>query len=36
MLLVKNESKSDLIKEQNIDFGETFLFGNILNLVGIP
>ncbi len=28
--------KNDLIEEQNIDFGKTFLFGNVLNLVRIP
>jgi len=27
------DTKNDLIEEQNIDFGKTSLFGNVLNLV---
>ncbi len=34
MLSIRNKFKNDLIKEQNIDFNKTLLFGNVLNLIG--
>jgi len=30
------DTKNDPVKEQNIDFDETFLFKTVLNLIGIP
>ena len=36
VLPVKNKSKNDPTKKQNIDFDKTFLFKSILNLIEIP
>ncbi len=36
VLPVKNKSKNDPTKKQNIDFDKTLLPGNILSLIEIP